>query len=954
MKKSFQPNKNYNFNHNQNLNKIFDNHNSLRNFSHKKVSSNIGNNGYKQNYNNINNKNDKLKRNNSNNKNQNYINNYLSQRNNDILFNNNYNHNRNNINHFPNEKYLLDYNNNEITQKDFNEELLKIFINIFYYEKYLTQNKEKVFDDNEKYYLINPQWLQMYKNYYNYDKLNKLLKTKQRNSMIKYNNLDKNYKFIIKEVKNKYLLYFDRKELSEDLLDIKQINCFLIRQKNILFIKEGVIFPSKIIELIKQIHKNISKFLVPKDLYFRKNNIIYINKYYRNIVIGNLNSNNIFIPKYVFNFNSIDNLEKEKNKILSNSFSINKLKEKSKQINNNINLGIFKYINNEDIIKPTTPYKDIKLSKIPKSEEKNIPKRDLSNINLISKSFVEEKNSRNNFSKFYENQIQNEVNSIQNSFINYQNTKDKESEKEEGDFLENQEFLNKDFLEIKTLINEKKEMENKINELKQNECNLKKELESKNEELKEYKNKYNYLNNNYLDIKEELEKYKIEMKKYENEQIKNKDEQLKKRETEIIKNEENYNNIDIDGKELKIFNYADIQNIMISIIEKIQIKNIEQKKVIEQLKEIILKEPLFFYSKPVLIGLKKIGHLNYMNSIIQCLSQTKNLTNYFLIQNQKLIINNNIELQNKRELLLTPIYLELIKQLWPLNKTEINFYSPNHFINRIEKINPTFKSGQKCNAKKIIIFILEQLHKELKKNINSNNNIINNFNIYDKKSVLNNFLIEFQKEKSIISDLFFGINETTTLCLNCIKNENSQIKNVSITYNYEIFKYIIFPLEEIKKNFIGYNEINKKITIKDCFNFNQRDALLNEEKKFICKNCQQSNYVFNSKIYSSPDILILVIERGKENIYLDIKENIDITEFVLKKDKPKLIYELYGVITQLEFNNSNSQFIASCKNPIDNKWYRFNNENIKLIENIKDDICEFKFTYILFYEKNNK
>ena len=74
----------------------------------------------------------------------------------------------------------------------------------------------------------------------------------------------------------------------------------------------------------------------------------------------------------------------------------------------------------------------------------------------------------------------------------------------------------------------------------------------------------------------------------------------------------------------------------------------------------------------------------------------------------------------------------------------------------------------------------------------------------------------------------------------------------------------------------------------------------------------------------------------------------------MKKDKPKLIYELYGVITQLEFNNSNSQFIASCKNPIDNKWYRFNNENIKLIENIKEDICEYKFTYILFYEKNNK
>ena len=94
--------------------------------------------------------------------------------------------------------------------------------------------------------------------------------------------------------------------------------------------------------------------------------------------------------------------------------------------------------------------------------------------------------------------------------------------------------------------------------------------------------------------------------------------------------------------------------------------------------------------------------------IVLLYSQKKNLLlipkhYYFLIQNQKLIINNNIELQNKKEILITPIYLKLIEELWPLNKTEINYYSPNHFINIIEKINPIFKKGQKYNAKKFII-----------------------------------------------------------------------------------------------------------------------------------------------------------------------------------------------------------------------------------------------------------
>ena len=43
-------------------------------------------------------------------------------------------------------------------------------------------------------------------------------------------------------------------------------------------------------------------------------------------------------------------------------------------------------------------------------------------------------------------------------------------------------------------------------------------------------------------------------------------------------------------------------------------------------------------------------------------------------------------------------------------------------------------------------------------------------------------------------------------------------------------------------------------------------------------------------------ILILILNRGKGNIYdvkLDFDEIIDITEYILKKDKPKIIYNLF-------------------------------------------------------------
>ena len=76
-------------------------------------------------------------------------------------------------------------------------------------------------------------------------------------------------------------------------------------------------------------------------------------------------------------------------------------------------------------------------------------------------------------------------------------------------------------------------------------------------------------------------------------------------------------------------------------------------------------------------------------------------------------------------------------------------------MNNIEK-NPLFIKGHAGDSKDFIIYILEQIHKEMKKTIN-NNNIINEepFNQYDKNNVFRHFFNEFKNECSIISDVFF-------------------------------------------------------------------------------------------------------------------------------------------------------------------------------------------------------
>ena len=372
------------------------------------------------------------------------------------------------------------------------------------------------------------------------------------------------------------------------------------------------------------------------------------------------------------------------------------------------------------------------------------------------------------------------------------------------------------------------------------------------------------------------------------------------------------------------------------------------------------KEPIKLYEYPTLISLNNIGATCFMNSTLQCLSQTEALTNYFLKENNHhRIINNNLAKKNETPQL-SPIFLELIKKLW--SKEKIISFSPNNFMNTVEKMNPLFKTGQAGDAKDFIIFILEQIHKELKQPINSCNNNINSIqplNQYNKNNAFNYFMNDFKNECSIISDVFFGFNETTNICINCKNNYNSKGLYNPICYNYGIFNCLIFPLEEVKNmrnNQMGYYNNNNCVSLYECFCYNNKSEYFTGENKNYCNICKQLfNSIYTSKIFVSPNILIIILNRGKGNIYdikLNFTESIDITQFVLQKDKPQIIYNLYGVITHMGYA-PNPHFVASCKNPIDNKWYRFNNTFINPINNLQNEVIEFGTPYILFYQKQN-
>ena len=111
-----------------------------------------------------------------------------------------------------------------------------------------------------------------------------------------------------------------------------------------------------------------------------------------------------------------------------------------------------------------------------------------------------------------------------------------------------------------------------------------------------------------------------------------------------------------------------------------------------------------------------------MNVTVQCLLNTKELTDYFL---KKYIEKPNNIMANE--------YHILIVNLW---KKEDNnkSYSPYPFKEVLSKENPLFTGIAANDSKDLIYFLLEKFHLEL--NITSNNNSMDN-NYANKQDQLN-------------------------------------------------------------------------------------------------------------------------------------------------------------------------------------------------------------------------
>ena len=113
--------------------------------------------------------------------------------------------------------------------------------------------------------------------------------------------------------------------------------------------------------------------------------------------------------------------------------------------------------------------------------------------------------------------------------------------------------------------------------------------------------------------------------------------------------------------------------------------------------------------------------------------------------------------------------------------------------------------------------------------------------------------------------------------------------------------------------------------------------------------------IIDSYLYTAPLLLILVLNRGTRiqfKIKLEFYTELNLSNFIqARPNNENIIYDLIGVVTHMGESGSSGHFIATCKSPIDNLWYQYNDDLVFRVDNFTNQILNYAMPYILFYQK---
>lgn len=114
-----------------------------------------------------------------------------------------------------------------------------------------------------------------------------------------------------------------------------------------------------------------------------------------------------------------------------------------------------------------------------------------------------------------------------------------------------------------------------------------------------------------------------------------------------------------------------------------------------------------------IVGLKNLGNTCFMNSCLQCISNTIPLTEYFLNMHYTKEVNVNNPIGTKGKL--AKNYAKFIKAMWCDDDKVV---IPDGIKNAVSIINPMFSGYAQHDSQEFFSFLIDGLHEDLNRVLN--------------------------------------------------------------------------------------------------------------------------------------------------------------------------------------------------------------------------------------------
>ncbi|VUZ40308.1 unnamed protein product [Hymenolepis diminuta] len=337
-----------------------------------------------------------------------------------------------------------------------------------------------------------------------------------------------------------------------------------------------------------------------------------------------------------------------------------------------------------------------------------------------------------------------------------------------------------------------------------------------------------------------------------------------------------------------------------------------------------------------LIGLVNLGNTCFMNSVLQCLSNTSELRLICLNDVYTSEINVNSTMKGN----LFKAYTELMRQMWPSTGTSVGYISPQRFRSQIQRFAPRFVGNSQQDAQEFLRYLVQGLHEDVNRVTHRPPTEPPDYDKEDKMPVIKKAELYWQRYKliddSLISDLFMGQLMSTLECLKCGHQSTT----------FDPFWDLSLPIPPMNK-----------VDIEDCFNHFTSNEILGGSEQPTCSGCklrQPCRKRFS--IQRFPKILVIHFKRfsgdrsgSKISTFIDYPiEDLDLTQYASHcSSEMNARYQLYAVSNHIG-DVFLGHYTACCRHPMLKSWYLFNDQIVKQIDP-RDAVSAQ--AYVLFYHR---